>query len=118
MVFQCTIIVCIPSCVGIDYAALKVTKQVTKAKTDKNINWCHILLILLIYKKCEFLSQDQGSVARKPLPVQETHTECASIYYELVGIPIRYAATYYFRRFISVSLLRFRSREIIVCLVI
>lgn len=73
---------------------------------------------LLIYKKREFLSQDQGSVARKPLPVQETHTECASIYYELVGIPIRYAATYYFRRFISVSLLRFRSREIIVCLVI
>lgn len=35
-------------------------------------------LVLIYTKKCEFLSQDQGSVARKPLPVQETHTTCVS----------------------------------------
>ena len=70
-------------------------------------------MIIYNLQKCEYLSQDQGSVARKPLPVQETHTASASIYYELVGIPIRYAAKYYFGRYISVSLLRFRSREII-----
>ena len=34
--------------------------------------------ILVIYKKCEFLSRNQGSPARKPLPVQETHTTCVS----------------------------------------
>ena len=48
---------------------------------------------------------------------RNSHSMCKH-YYELVGIPIRYAATYYFRRCISVSLLRFRSREIIVCLII
>ena len=48
---------------------------------------------------------------------RNSHNVCKH-YYELVGIPIRYAATHYFRRCISVSLLRFRSREIIVCLII
>ena len=48
---------------------------------------------------------------------RNSHSVCKH-YYELVGIPIRYAATHYFRRCISVSLLRFRSREIIVCLII
>ena len=60
---------------------------------------------MCIYKKCEFLIVSSRQRQKGAFTSSKKLTPSVSIYYELVGIPIRYAARYYFCACIPVKFL-------------